>query len=349
MNEILNIVDNFLQQGKAEQAFNLLQQVVDKTTAEYQQRDHACRTQLHDSLTGQIQQAIAEANTARGTEFISKYRAMLGQNAQIDELEQALLCPPPAPEPEPEPQPAPQPQFVEPQPQFSEPQPQYQQPYQPQQPYQQQPYGQQPYQQGYVYPQQPSKPMWQSIGAWNKTVLGFVGIGVWFLALLINAFSNDLTVTCIFSFFSAAAVLLVMTLIYAQAAQRMKEGTNVGIALFAGGGILLIFYLILIFVDAWTFYKTYEDLKFLAIIAAAALSFTMFYAFFRVSDFAHRVPALLFGSAYAAKAFMMLITLSSSNDFATFLDKLADQTIYAALLLFTIELAYDNYLKPKRA
>lgn len=134
MDAVLSIVDTFLQQGKADQAMQLLQQVADKTSPEFLQREAQCK-----ALIARMQQPAPQP------------------------MQQPVQQPVPQPVQQPMQQPAPQPaqQPVQPQPQYQQ---QYQQ--QPQQPqyaqqqqYQQPQYAQQPqYQQpayGQAYNQGP--------------------------------------------------------------------------------------------------------------------------------------------------------------------------------------------------
>lgn len=341
MNEILNIVDTFLQQGHYEQAFNLLQQVVDKGSADYIQRYQVCAQQLHNLYTAQIQQSIGRGDATGAKELIAKYRSMLGNNEIVDQLERMM-----------------QPQPVQSGPAF---QPAAQTTgqafggqtfpgagFQPNAFGGQAAFGQQPFGMGFPM-QQPSKPMWQTICGWNLKVLGFVAIGVWFLALIVATFTNNITVGLIFNFLRDASIVLMAMVIFAEAGTKMNEGTGIGISLLAGGGIMLIFDLVLMFVSKDSLFKTRNDLLFMLIIGAAGLAFALLYAFFRVNDFSHRVPTLLLGSAFAAETLALLIALSKTNEFARLLNELSSNAVFAVLMFMLFELIYDNSLKPKKA
>ena len=103
MDAVYSIIDQFLQQGNTQQAWNLLQSVADKTTPEYMQRVQQCQQMMAPPAQPQYQQPMGQ------------------------------------PQPQ---QPQPQYQQPMGQPQYQQPQPQYQQPMGGPQPFQQGPFGQ---------------------------------------------------------------------------------------------------------------------------------------------------------------------------------------------------------------
>ncbi len=60
MDAVYSIIDQFLQQGNAQQAWNLLQSVADKTTPEYMQRVQQCQQMMAPPAQQQFQQPVGQ-------------------------------------------------------------------------------------------------------------------------------------------------------------------------------------------------------------------------------------------------------------------------------------------------
>lgn len=323
MDAVLSIVDTFLQQGKADQALQLLQQVADKTSPEFLQREAQCK-----ALIARMQQPAPQPIQQPVQQPVQQPAPQPVQQPVQQPMQQPVQQPM-------QQQPQYQQQYQQ-QPQYAQPQ-QYQQPqYAPQPQYQQPAYGQ-AYNQG-SYAQRQPVDIWGAIAGWDFKMFGLIAICAWLFCYFITGITNDQTVDKIFGVVQYASVLMTAVLLFSRAAKKFAQGNVIGYVLLGGCGLFIIYIIILFTASMMTAY----DLRFMWVIAYAAMAFSMLFAFFSAKIFANAIPTLLLGSSFTLQTLYMLIAWKSSSAFAVWCNDISEKLLFASLAFLFVELLYNR-------
>lgn len=191
-------------------------------------------------------------------------------------------------------------------------------------------------------------------------MFGLIAICAWLFCYFIKGITNDQTVDKIFGVVQYASVLMTAVLLFSRAAKKFAQGNVIGYVLLGGCGLFIIYIIILYTANE----MTADDLRFMWVIAYAAMAFSMLFAFFNVKKFANAIPTLLLGSSFTLQTLYKLIewksssymttqgfyqsnaynliAWKSSSAFAVWCNDISEKLLFASLAFLFVELLYNR-------